>query len=203
MAKAGLRIVAGVWGGRKIAPPPPGVNTRPTSNKVKEALFDMLMNDIPGARLLDAFAGTGQLGVEALSRGAAEVVFVETEPRMRAVLTANLNALPHEGRGRVQAGDARAALRAFAAGGGPRFNVVILDPPFLEGAYRGLLNETPWSAVLAPDGVISVEHPVGFDPLGGEDRLRTGDAELVRTRLRRYGRVQVSLLRFAEPGTPA
>ncbi len=130
-----MRIVAGTWRGRTLAAPP-GEATRPTADRVRQALFDILLHApwggreaIDGVRVLDAFAGTGALGLEALSRGAAHATFIERDHAAIAVLRANVAALGAEDRTRVIAGDVLAPPRAEAPCG-----LVFLDPPYGNGA---------------------------------------------------------------------
>jgi 16S rRNA (guanine966-N2)-methyltransferase len=126
-----MRVVAGVWRGRRLVAPP-GQGTRPTADRVRQALFDMIMHAawggrglIEGATVLDVFAGTGALGLEALSRGAASVVFVESDPAALRALRANIAACGAEDRTEVLAMDALAVPRAARPAG-----VVFLDPPY-------------------------------------------------------------------------
>ena len=103
-----MRVVAGLYRGRRLQAPP-GRSTRPTSDRVREALFSILGPAVEGARVLDLFAGSGALGIEALSRGAAEAVFVESDPRAAAAIRGNLKTL--DASGRVHARDALALVR--------------------------------------------------------------------------------------------
>jgi 16S rRNA (guanine(966)-N(2))-methyltransferase RsmD len=114
--------VAGEFGGRRLQAPR-GRATRPTADRVREALFSML-GDVGGARVLDLYAGSGALGIEALSRGAASVVFVDSEPRAAEAIRRNLDSLG--ARGEVRRQD---ALRFLAAARGP-FELVFCDPPY-------------------------------------------------------------------------
>ncbi len=138
-----LRIIGGEWGGRKLRFAD-GEGLRPTTDRVRETLFNWLAPLIHGARCLDLFAGSGALGLEALSRGAAEVVFVETNPAAITALKENLALLKAE-KGQVVRGDALAILR----GESRAFDVVFLDPPFrrdlLQPALQ-LLMENGWLA---------------------------------------------------------
>src|SRR5436309_4205711 len=122
-----MRIVAGEWGGRTLRAPPGG-RTRPTADRVREALFSIL-GPIDGLRVLDLFAGSGALGIEALSRGAAQATFVERARPALTALRANLEAL--EISAEVHAGDARAFLRN-AAQAGRTYDLVFVDPPYRE-----------------------------------------------------------------------
>lgn len=117
-----MRVVAGEFGGRRLQAPR-GRATRPTADRVREALFSML-GDVAGARVLDLYAGSGALGIEALSRGAASALFVEKEPRAAQVIRRNLDALGAEGDVRRQD-----ALRFLDTAEGP-FDLVFCDPPY-------------------------------------------------------------------------
>src|SRR4051812_38997114 len=125
-----MRIVAGTWRGRSLAAPP-GTETRPTADRVRQALFDMLMHApwagravVEGATVLDVFAGTGALGLEALSRGAARTTFVERARAALTVLRANIVACGAAGRCEVLAVD------ALSVPGGEGADIVFLDPPY-------------------------------------------------------------------------
>jgi 16S rRNA (guanine966-N2)-methyltransferase len=125
-----MRIVSGAWRGRTLAAPP-GQGTRPTADRVRQALFDMLLHAewggrdlIEGAHVLDVFAGTGALGLEALSRGAASACFVENDPAALKALRANVAACRAERRVEIVAGD------AMRIGVGKAASVVLLDPPY-------------------------------------------------------------------------
>jgi 16S rRNA (guanine966-N2)-methyltransferase len=139
-----MRVIAGTLGGRRLKAPP-GRGTRPTSDRVREALFSML-GEIGGARVLDLFAGSGALGIEALSRGAARAVFVERDARAAAVLRENLAELGlGSERAELRRGDALAALRT-ARERGELYDLVLIDPPYADAA--GLGGKLP--ALLAP-----------------------------------------------------
>ena len=149
-----MRIIAGRWRGRVLAAPA-GAATRPTADRVRQALFDMLAHapwgGIAGKRVLDAFAGTGALGLEALSRGAAGAWFIERDRAALAALRANIAALAAEG-AIVLAGDATRPPRAPAA-----CDLVFLDPPY--GGDFGpravaALGAAGW---IAPGAVIALE----------------------------------------------
>lgn len=144
-----MRIVAGAWRGRQLAAPA-GAATRPTADRVRQALFDRLMHApwagraaVEGARVLDVFAGTGALGLEALSRGAAEAVFMERDRAALAVLRANVAACRAEARCRVLEAD---ALRPPP---GAPCSLVFLDPPYgqgLTGPALAALRQAGWIA---------------------------------------------------------
>ncbi|MFC7734768.1 16S rRNA (guanine(966)-N(2))-methyltransferase RsmD [Roseomonas sp. GCM10028921] len=153
-----MRIVAGRWRGRALGAPP-GATTRPTADRVRQALFDSLWHApwagrgaIEGATVLDAFAGTGALGLEALSRGAARAVFMEEDRAALAALRANIAALKAEPLARVIPGDLRRPPRADAPCG-----LVFLDPPYgrdLGGAALTALCGAGW---IAPGALACLE----------------------------------------------
>src|SRR5918999_4707697 len=125
-----MRVIAGRYGGRRLQAPP-GAATRPTSDRVREALFSVLGGRVDGANVLDLFAGSGALGIEALSRGAAEATFVDSAPAAARAVRANLEALGLEAE--VHRADARAFLRA-ARKGGRQYDLVLIDPPYRRAA---------------------------------------------------------------------
>lgn len=138
-----MRVIAGTLRGRRLTAPTGQARTRPTSDRVREALFSTL-GDIHGASVLDLFAGTGALGIEALSRGVARALFVERDRAALRALRANLSALDLGApRAEVRAGEALAALRSARARG-ETYDLVFVDPPYaraseLEGALARLL----------------------------------------------------------------
>jgi 16S rRNA (guanine966-N2)-methyltransferase len=179
-----LRIIAGVWRGRKFRFPP--LEIRPTPDRVRETLFNWLAPRIEGARCLDLFAGSGALGLEALSRGAALVRFVEHQ-RAGTMAIERLLADWHAFGGEVRCDD---AVRYLSAGPPEPYNVVFLDPPYdsgLLGRCAALL-EAGW---LAPAARIYIEHarrePVPELPPGWQS-LRSGAAGEVGYHL--YGAVE-------------
>jgi len=153
-----IRIVAGAWRGRALVAPP-GNATRPTADRVRQALFDMLLHApwagpdaLESARVLDAFAGTGALGLEALSRGAAHATFIENGRASLAALRANVAGLHAEDRTRIVTGDALAPPRATAP-----CTLVFLDPPYGQGLLPHALAALTAAGWLAPDALIVAE----------------------------------------------
>jgi 16S rRNA (guanine966-N2)-methyltransferase len=146
-----VRVVSGTAGGRLIQLPE-GITTRPTSDRVRQAVFNALdsLDVVEGARVLDAFAGSGALGIEALSRGAAHATFADTSPAAVAVVRANLAALGMERSAAVVAGPASRAMAAH----GP-FDLVVLDPPYAYDGWDELLVEA--AACTADDGLVVIE----------------------------------------------
>jgi 16S rRNA (guanine966-N2)-methyltransferase len=147
-----LRIIAGRWRGRRLRFPP-SEEIRPTPDRVRETLFNWLQQRIPGARCLDLFAGSGALGLEALSRGAARVVFVERDAAAARELRRHLAEWGGDG-GTVEQRDALQYLR-----GAPEpFDVVFLDPPFAAGLLAEVAAALRAGGWLAPGARIYVEH---------------------------------------------
>ena len=148
------RIIAGRWKGRVLQVPGAA---RPTSSRAREALFDVLQSSIAGARVLDLFAGSGAVGLEALSRGASKAMFVETDVR---ALEANLAAIGAEARQfELLRTDARDAVTSLV-GRGERFDLVFADPPYaIERALPPRIAE-----LLAPDGTLVVQTDANASP---------------------------------------
>jgi 16S rRNA (guanine(966)-N(2))-methyltransferase RsmD len=169
-----VRIVAGRWGGRRLASPK-GPATRPTSDRVREALFSILGDRVQDARVLDLFAGSGALGLEALSRGAAAVTFVDSAPAAIRAVEANLEALG--GAAEVRRADAVRFIRA-APGEARHYDLVLLDPPYRLAARLGRELSEALPAVLAHGALVVSESdrraPLPLDlPL--KDERRYGD----------------------------
>jgi 16S rRNA (guanine966-N2)-methyltransferase len=151
-----LRVVAGEFKGRRLVAPR-GARTRPTADKVREALFSML-GDVEGARVLDLYAGSGALGIEALSRGAASAVFVERDPRAVAAIERNLEPLD------VEATVARADASRWLAREEGRYDLVFCDPPYdVASRQAGVLAER--LAALTPDNARIVTESDKRNPL--------------------------------------
>jgi 16S rRNA (guanine966-N2)-methyltransferase len=148
-----VRIIGGRWRGKRIRFPD-SVALRPTPDRVRETLFNWLSGAVPGARVLDAFAGSGALGLEALSRGAAAALFIEADRRVCRQLTQTVRELAADG-GRVLCADAYAYLSTPAS---ERFDLVLLDPPFQTGRLAELCTLIEARGWLAPRAWIYLEH---------------------------------------------
>jgi 16S rRNA (guanine966-N2)-methyltransferase len=147
-----MRVVAGRLRGRALTAPP-GMGTRPTADRVRQALFDVLSHapfapPLQGARVMDLFAGSGALGIEALSRGAAFSLFVETDELARGAIRTNLDALGLIGAGRVHRRDATDLGQRPASDGTP-FDLAFLDPPYDKGLGAKALGERALAGLLA------------------------------------------------------
>ena len=170
-----MRVIAGRWGGRRLQAPR-GDATRPTSDRVREALFSVLADRVEDARVLDLFAGSGALGIEALSRGAAEATFVDSAPAAIRALKANLDALGADGEDRRS--DARRFLGS-ASVAARHYDLVFLDPPYRLAGRLGSELAAALPAVLAPGAVVVVESdrraPLDLEELPLIDERRYGD----------------------------
>lgn len=154
-----FRIIAGQWRRRRLKfPPLPGI--RPSPDRVRETLFNWLMHRIAGARCLDLFAGSGALGLEALSRGAASVLFIDQERQVVDVLRTHLESL-HADNGEVLQSEALAFLRAPQQ----MFDVVFLDPPFASSLLAEATRDLEQYGWLAPQAQVYMEYPKGTVPL--------------------------------------
>jgi 16S rRNA (guanine966-N2)-methyltransferase len=166
------RLVAGRYGGRRLQVPS-GDRTRPTSDRAREGLFSTLQSllELEGARVLDLYAGSGALGLEAVSRGAAEATLVERDAHALTALRANVAALD------APAVVVDADVEVFLARGGPPHRLVLLDPPYEEDVAPVLALLAPW---VEQDGVVVVERASRGGP-------PTAPEWLVGDRSRRYG----------------
>lgn len=164
------RIIGGEFGGRRILAPS-GRATRPTADRVREAWMSILGTELPGAAVLDLFAGTGALGLEALSRGASRVDFVERAPAAVTTLRANVAALGVGDRCRIMRADALRYVDGLEPGA---YDVAFADPPYADDAAGRLIarfRAKPFARIL------SVEHAASA-PLPGDDTRRYGDTAL-------------------------
>jgi 16S rRNA (guanine966-N2)-methyltransferase len=177
-----VRIVAGEWRGRSIDAPP-GAVTRPTADRVRETLFSMLasrLGTFEGLRVADLFAGSGALGLEALSRGAASATFIESDAQALASIRRNAEKLGASARVQIVAGSALALPRRDP------FDVVFADPPYAAGSGTAVVRSIVRAGWLAPGGWLCVETSRG-DAIEGE-------ALAVET-VRDIGRARITLLR--------
>ena len=165
-----MRIIGGAFRGRTIVAPK-DARVRPTGDRVREAWMSIMQPSLPGARVLDLFAGSGALGLEALSRGAASAAFVELNPPSLAAIMANIAALGVENRTVVHRADALRFVEKLEPGA---FDVAFADPPYArEDAVQlvALFRRRPFARILA------LEHAAKLE-LGGEDTRRYGDTAL-------------------------
>ena len=151
-----MRVITGKARGVQLKTPE-GMLTRPTADRVKEALFSIINFDIPGAKVLDLFGGTGQLGIEALSRGAASAVFVDAREESCRLIRENLKRTKLEAEGRVVRSDYLDYLKRCRE----RFDIILLDPPYAEVFLENALKQITEIDILETNGIIVTERPLG------------------------------------------
>ena len=178
-----MRVITGSARGRRLKELE-GMDTRPTTDRVKEGLFSALQCDIEGRKVLDLFAGTGQLGIECLSRGAASAVFVDRRADAVKLIRENLRLTELEDRARVVAGDSMEYLKSIRE----PFDIIFLDPPYAAGLLEPAIAHIAKFDILAPHGIIAAEHPAArvLPALAPPYRLH---------RTYRYGKIALTLYR--------
>ena len=178
-----MRVITGSARGRRLKELE-GMETRPTTDRVKEGLFNVLQFDIEGRKVLDLFAGTGQLGIECLSRGAASAVFVDRRADAVKLIRENLRLTELEDRARVVAGDSMEYLKSIRE----PFDIIFLDPPYAAGLLEPAIAHIAKFDILAPHGIIAAEHPAArvLPALAPPYRLH---------RTYRYGKIALTLYR--------
>lgn len=180
-----MRVITGTARGIQLKTPE-GMVTRPTTDRVKEAMFSIIHFDIPGARVLDLFGGTGQLGIEAISRGAKHAVFVDAgEPACR-LIKENLKKTKLEGQGRV----VRSDYLEFLSRCRESFDIILLDPPYAEVFLENALKKITEIDILAENGIIVTERPLGKE-------LPWEFAGFDRSKDYKYGNTLVTIYRKA------
>lgn len=178
-----MRVITGKARGVNLKTPE-GMQTRPTADRVKEALFSVINFDIPGAAVLDLFGGTGQLGIEALSRGANSAVFVDESEKACLLIKENLRRTKLEQQGRVVRNDYLAYLRGCKE----KFDIILLDPPYAEVFLENALNCITEIDILRSGGIIVCERPL-------EKELSYEFAGYSRSKDYKYGKTLITLYR--------
>lgn len=180
-----MRVISGSARGIKLDMIE-GHDTRPTTDRVKEAVFSMLQTKIHGSRGLDLFAGSGALGVELLSRGATHVTFVEQSVKLLPIIKSNLERTKLIDLGKVLCQDVYKALGTFDTAA---FDIIMMDPPYLSGHVKACLDEIARLDLLAVDGILVIEHDIGdteiLNPPDYFESLKT----------KKYGKIGVTVFR--------
>lgn len=177
-----MRVITGKARGVQLKTPA-GMLTRPTTDRVKEALFSIIHFEIPGARVLDLFGGTGQLGIEALSRGAKRAVFVDAQENACALIKENLIRTKLQQDGLVVRSDYLQYLNRCRE----RFDIILLDPPYAEVFLENALKRITEIDILESNGIIVAERPVGKElPWEFEGYTRSKDYKYGNTLLTVY-----------------
>ncbi|HJQ22340.1 MAG TPA: 16S rRNA (guanine(966)-N(2))-methyltransferase RsmD [Blastocatellia bacterium] len=165
-----MRVIGGIYRSRRLRAVE-GMSVRPTSDRLRETLFNVLGARVAGSRFLDLCAGSGAVGIEAISRGALAAVFVEQSRRACRVVEANLEALGISGATTLICRDAVAALKQLEGSRAP-FDVIFFDPPYASDLYTSVLGYLGESALVAADGVLVVEHHAKLPPASDTGRLQ-------------------------------
>lgn len=181
-----MRVIAGELKGRKLTAVP-GKSTRPTTDKVKESVFNIIGPYFDGGKVLDLFAGTGSLGIEALSRGMSRGVFIDKDVKALQIVRKNIEACRLEEQASVNRNDARKAIVQLAEKG-EIFDLVFLDPPYHMNMIPALVNELDQHGLLAEGAVIVAEH-------SADTELPDEVASLKRWKQVTYGETSVSFYR--------
>lgn len=176
-----MRVISGSARGKKLLPVP-GMDTRPTTDRVKESVFNILQFQVYNARVLDLFAGTGQMGIEALSRGASRCVFVDHAPVAIEVIGKNVKAARVEDKAVIQKTD----YVSFLSGCREKFDILFLDPPYGGKVLNHALKIVEKFDILDSDGIIICESNV-------EDEIQVPEGFAVR-KTYRYGTIQLMKL---------
>lgn len=185
-----MRIVGGEAGGRRIQAPE-GRNTRPTSERVREAIFSMLGGDMTGAVVLDVFAGSGAMALEAISRGAERAVLCECARQSAAVIRRNIDSLGYGARAQLYVRDWRQVLGEIR---GMRFDTVFIDPPYKRvEEYALVLSELETRGLLDKGAILVLEHESKTALIGFGAQFET-------LKPHKYGDTAITLLRYAGGG---
>lgn len=183
-----MRVVSGKFGGRPLnGPKHDGV--RPTADRVKEALFNVWCDRVESETMLDLFGGTGGVGIEALSRGAAKVVFSDNNPQSVKLIQRNLQLLDiGKEQARILSMPAQKTIEVLAREG-EKFGLIFLDPPFQAGLLEETITQLEQASLLLPDGCLVAEHPskmVLFEECGS----------LHKFKIRTYGDIALSFFEY-------
>ncbi|MBQ3404638.1 MAG: 16S rRNA (guanine(966)-N(2))-methyltransferase RsmD [Oscillospiraceae bacterium] len=175
-----MRVIAGTAKGRRLSEPE-GMDIRPTTDNVKESIFNIIQFDIEGASVLDMFAGTGQLGIEALSRGAEKAVFLDRSRKALNIVQRNLETAGFSDRARLFCTDSLQWI-----GCGEKFDIVVMDPPYDGDILEKALSLAISFDILADDGIIVCESR-------SDKTLTEPDSGAFKKREYRYGKIKISM----------
>lgn len=177
-----MRVITGKARG-VVLKTPEGMQTRPTADRVKEALFSIIQFDIPGCKVLDLFGGTGQLGIEALSRGASSAVFVDASDAACKLIRENLRRTKLEAEGRV----VRSDYMDFLKNCREKFDIILLDPPYAEVFLENSLNFITEIDILQTNGIIVTERALDKElPFAPDGFSRSKDYKYGNTLITLY-----------------
>lgn len=178
-----MRVISGKARGVNLKTPE-GLQTRPTADRVKEAIFSILQFDLPGTRVLDLFGGTGQLGIEALSRGANAAVFVDSSDKACSLIKENLRRCKMENQGQVL----RCDYLEYLARNRDSFDIILLDPPYAEVFLEKAINKISEIDILKSGGIIVAERSV-------EKPFDVNLPAFFRSKDYKYGKTMITIYR--------
>lgn len=178
-----MRITAGIARGREIVCPP-GLEARPTASKIRQAFFNILRNKVQDARFLDLFAGSGLMGLEALSRGAAELVCIDENRRMVKAIEENVNRLNFQAQ--VIQADVRSFLDQLPKNS---FDIIFADPPYKSRLAESILNGVARHGILQQEGILAIEHAREF-------KLPEESGNLIAYDRRDYGQTSITFYQY-------
>ena len=178
-----MRVITGKARGVNLKTPD-GMKTRPTTDRVKEAMFSIIQFEIPGGKVLDLFGGTGQLGIEALSRGAESAVFVDAGEDACKLIRENLRRTKLESQAKV----IRADYQQFLSSTKEKFDIILLDPPYAEVFLENSLNRISEIDILQTNGIIVTERPI-------EKALNWDFPGFSRSKDYKYGNTLITIFR--------
>ncbi|MBA1333805.1 MAG: 16S rRNA (guanine(966)-N(2))-methyltransferase [Firmicutes bacterium] len=181
-----MRIIAGCLKGRKLKEPK-GRNIRPTADRVKEAVFSIIAFDIQGKRVLDLFAGTGNLGLEALSRGANYSVFVDSSREALTLVKENIKLLGLEDRSDVLFMDAFKSIE-YLDRNRDKFDIIFIDPPYREGLYEDIIKKIAVSGIMNEECIVVIEHP-------SDMKLEKHPDDMKMYKQKKYGNTKITIMK--------
>lgn len=176
-----MRVISGKYKGRKLEAPE-GMGVRPTTDKVREAIFDIIMNEVYGSVFCDLFAGSGAMGIEALSRGASFCYFCDSDRDSLRLVRTNISYVGAKEKSRVIAGDYKKALRRIDR----KVDIFFIDPPYQAGLYESCLSQIEILDLLSDDGIIIAEHDT-------RQEMPEDYGVFTKIKDRRYGRIGISI----------
>ena len=180
-----MRVITGKARGVQLKTPE-GLQTRPTTDRVKEAMFSILHFDLPGAKVLDLFGGTGQLGLEAISRGAASATFVDASSKSCALIRENIHRCKFDTSAKVVCAD----YLDFLSRSREKYDIILLDPPYAEVFLENALKKLTEIDILETGGIIVTERPLGKD-------LLCEFSGYTRSKDYKYGKILLTIYRKA------
>ncbi|MFL0249896.1 16S rRNA (guanine(966)-N(2))-methyltransferase RsmD [Clostridium neuense] len=184
-----MRIISGIAKGRKLFPPASMV-TRPTLDRVKESIFDIIQNEVPYSVVLDAFAGTGSLGLEAVSRGAKSCILIDQSPETYSLLRKNVENLKFEDKCQTINMDSYKALKDLGYKN-REFDLIFIDPPYSKDMIPPAVDIITDKNMLKNDGLIVTK-------IDSEEEIYEGNKSIVLTRYKKYGNTTICFYKHKE-----